>query len=460
MIGLSLGLACLTKFTGYIYGAPIIAWYTWRLWENEKNVQRVIQPLLLVAALALLLNIGHFSRTLSLLQSANWQLAAQIAPNDKPRQLAKAVQQDDEEPESEHNGRFYIPVPSRYINQYYDPQAIISNTVRNIGLHLGTPFPAVNSKIDAIIFAIHNALGVRIDDPVTTYPYNAYHKVFLSQHEDEAGNLVHMLLLLLLPVSLLALSFPRRRESTPTIASKPDLDEDNKHLLWQYGIVVFLCASAFVVALRWQPWHSRLHVPLFVLAMPLLAIVLERFFIWEGQNGSRKGAKTQRFHLLGVVTPLSANNTLFNLFGLLFFASALPWLLYNVPRPLLGDQSVLTTSRTAQYFANQQGREVYYQQLASEILANGCEDVGLFIGGNDWEYPLWVFLGKHAGQQQNPIKLRHVEPNNNSRFLAINPAQPTCLVATKHSDAILQIHGRFYQRHLALDNGRLNLYLP
>ena len=76
---------------------------------------------------------------------------------------------------------------------------------------------------------------------------------------------------------------------------------------------------------------------------------------------------------------------------------AWPWLVGINQRPLLPDEtgvSVLTEPRTNLYFVNAPGLEGPYQDASAAIETNSCETVGLMLGGDAAEYPLWVAMGK------------------------------------------------------------------
>jgi hypothetical protein len=78
---------------------------------------------------------------------------------------------------------------------------------------------------------------------------------------------------------------------------------------------------------------------------------------------------------------------------------AWPWLTGIRSRPLIerpGDsvvRSVLLESRERLLFANGLYLQDPQAEIAAEIVAGGCEEVGLILGGNSAEYPLWVLLG-------------------------------------------------------------------
>jgi hypothetical protein len=152
---------------------------------------------------------------------------------------------------------------------------------------------------------------------------------------------------------------------------------------------VSLGALAFAAALKWQPWQSRLHTPLFWLAVPLIGVGVERFSRLPPLRGLPAG--WLHVGILGVAL-LGASTALFA----------------NPSRPLLAlnGTSVLRTERAALYFANRPELLADYANL-DHILRNSTlngTSIGILSGEDDWEYPLYVFSGAVA---QNPAYRFH-----------------------------------------------------
>ncbi len=56
-----------------------------------------------------------------------------------------------------------------------------------------------------------------------------------------------------------------------------------------------------------------------------------------------------------------------------------------------------------------------WEQAASIVSRSGCQDVGLFFHGDEWQYPLWLFLQE---LEVGPIpRIRHVSAPNPSKKL-------------------------------------------
>jgi len=161
--GFSLGLAILTKGTAYIFAVPFVAWagYSFLRMFRFKSWK----PALLLAAACLVLNFGHYTRNLSLFGSP-------IGPR---------------------AGDSLAMITSDVISA----SSVLSNITRNIGLHLGTPSGRVNLGIDSAIREFHTALNIDINDPRTTSSQREKFQVLKpSLHEDYAGNLLHLSLIL------------------------------------------------------------------------------------------------------------------------------------------------------------------------------------------------------------------------------------------------------------------------
>jgi hypothetical protein len=148
----------------------------------------------------------------------------------------------------------------------------------------------------------------------------------------------------------------------------------------------------FSLLLRWQPWNSRLMLPLFVLASAVAGSVL--------------GDVPRRLPMAALAIGLTL--------------AATPWLAANRSRPLVASAalqtspSILATSRTEQYFAKRPMLEAPYRSAAALITARGARRVGLVCHEDAWEYPLWVLLG--SGWHRPPV-IEHAAVRNVSAKL-------------------------------------------
>ncbi len=232
------------------------------------------------------------------------------------------------------------------------PLVVASNLAANASIHLGTPSTRVNAAADRIFAGAHAAVGL---DLAQLYPYfGKFRVVPWSNDEGQAGNPLQFLL------GLAGFAF--------AIASWRRLPRE------QRATVLALASGILLVGMtvRWQPFNGRLHLPLFVLGAPCVALLVGRL----------RGP-----WLTGTIVLLAAG--------------AIPGLLANTTRPLIpwGTQaphSVLTASRDEQYFASRPYLYRPYTAMLQQIESTGCKRVGLFADYDSWEYPLWA-MGRSSG---------------------------------------------------------------
>lgn len=81
----------------------------------------------------------------------------------------------------------------------------------------------------------------------------------LPGNENSTGNLLHFLLLLLC-ISVFFIRKDFRKQSYLVI----------------YTFATIATGLIFCYLLKWQPWNSRLHLPLFVLTSPFIGLILSK----------------------------------------------------------------------------------------------------------------------------------------------------------------------------------------
>ncbi len=326
-MALSLGLALLTKGTAYIYAFPFMVW--WFL-ANLKTCRRQIwKPLLTVFLCIFILNGGQYYR--------NFNLGGHII---SPTNLSKNVS-----------------------NKTFGIRPLAINVIRNAAMHCTTSFPRLNKTIEKTVLRLHDTLGIAPDDPRLTYG-GKFLIPRLRTHEDHAGNPVHIMFIL---ICIILFCLRYRRESSN---------------LKKYFFSILGCFLLFCLYIKWQPWHSRLHLPMFILYAPFIGIVV---------------SQTSKFQLANIIT-------------IFFLFSAKPYLLHNASRPLFSvHNTIFSISRTNQYFTNRPDLQQSYLNTSQYIQSIECSDIGIMIGTDSWEYPLWPLIKKNNTKN---YRLEHIEVNN------------------------------------------------
>jgi hypothetical protein len=345
------------------------------------------KPLALILAIALSINLGHYARNLDLYGNA-------LGPP---------------------------PVPN-LTNESHSLAAGISNVLRNTALHLSTPVKSVNRHIEKGLGRFHGLVGIDISDPRTSF--SDFLIPTLAFNEDTSGNPIHFFLIV---VSLAGVA----------------LSKLGSRLIGYYAISAVVSFLLFCVLLKWQPFNSRLHLPFFVLMSPLVAVMLMKIF---GEKAA------------------------YAVCGLLLVC-ALPWLLLNQSRPVLAsdllpkklefalmfdnpklskayETSVFTQSRPGQMFKNRPELQRHYEAATAFVKSRGYRNIGISIGGDDWEYPFWDLLNR---DEAHPVRIEHFEVKDVSKRKATNFQDcdlPDCIISLVPSseDRITMNNGSFLKR--------------
>jgi len=323
LCGAGLGLACLTKPLACLF-APVVAAALLLTWPRT-GWRSLLQALPLLLAAVAVLNAGVFMR--------NYRLAGNVFG---PQAL---------------DGW-------KLTNDRFTPSTLASNLIRNVSLHAATPSQALTRKLEDGARRAIRSLGADPSDPATTWYDQAYFIPPDGRHEALKGNPFHLFL------AALAIGLAAARIRRPAYAGAAWL-----------GLAVVLCFLLFCLAFKWQPWHSRLHLPLFVLSAPVIGIVAGR---------TLSPAVTTA---LGVV--------------LLWLAA--PIALENQTRPLLAPGSILNRDRAGMYFSDRDNLRASYTAAANLIRASGCRQVGVDNSLESFEYPFLALTGAGRERVVQPV---------------------------------------------------------
>jgi hypothetical protein len=266
----------------------------------------------------------------------------------------------------------------RWRNENLGLKSTVSNVLRNASEQLGARSLRWNRAVYDGVVRLHHALGIDPQDPATTWRWAAYEPPVATNHEANAHNRWHLLLL----AAALALA----------AASRP-----RPWLL--YGGALVAGFLIFCFYLKWQPFLARLELPLFVLGAPLAAFALQKL----------------RPRWLGVALAVFLVN------------NARPMLFENWTRRLHGPGNLFVTARDQNYFADmsQFHTRDWYFEAVDRTARSGCSLVGIDIGIYQLEYPFQALL-----LERNPsTKFVHTGVTNASaRYYASPPPRPCAVL--------------------------------
>jgi hypothetical protein len=282
---------------------------------------------------------------------------------------------------------FGSPLGSRQIqemvrNQRITPGVFASNLIRNLALHNNCGVAVVTRTLNRAAVGLHSLTGERLDDPRTTYPPGPvkFHDRFLL-YDDYASAPLH--LLAILGAILLA-----------SCRGQP-----NWRLLLYAGSIVASCCL-FLALLKYQVWHSRFHLAYLIVFSPLVAIAV---VAWS-PRWSR-----------ALLAP-----------GVCFYAAFC--LLQNEARPIFNRHFARLTRERQYLDIHGSAWNPALERIASDIVASGCNSVGLKLGFDAFEYPIWMMLRNRGFRG----RIDHYYVEHVSARLA-SDALPPCAIIAKLS---------------------------
>ncbi len=347
--GLSLGLALATKATAYLFGPPMLLMALW-LKPRRNAVAFLVGGVLLI-------NGPQYVR--------NLRMSGSLLG-----------------PDSAHGDGVF-----RWRNEHPGWRSTASNGLRNLSEQLGARSPEWNRAVFRAVLRAHRAMGLNPQDPDTTWPGSRYEPPLNANHEANANNRWHLLLLAIAGTAAL---LTRRRE-----------------WIW-YGTALLAGFALFCFYLKWQPYLARLELPLFVAGAPLAASC----FDWDA-------ALSRRWRTGGAI--LAALVCWF------LVDTARRPALENWTRPLKGPRSLLVTARDNNYFSDmvQWDNQASYLDAIDRTAHSGCQMVGIDISRNQLEYPFQALL-----RERNPnVRFLHVGVENvSARYAPPQPVRPCAVL--------------------------------
>jgi len=353
--GLSAGLGILTKPTllpligigGLIMAVRFLA--------GPRT--KAIGPGFVFLAIALALSAGHLHRTYaatSTLFGSEGESPYRGEPSWTP-----------EEPSQETGGGT-------------SPGLLASKLGRNFALLLSSPMVGLNDFAVFCLWRFYEFAGISTSDPATSLQ-PADFSLSSMRHEDVSGNLPQVLLFI---AAVCFIPFAERGRRT--------------FLVYALGIMVsFVGLSAL---LSWQPWHTRVFLPLVLLACPFCAACLP-------------------LASMGRVFPALCG-------GLVVFA--FPFVFENDRRPVLGEKSIFGIPRFVQFTRGNYETYSPYHQAARHIRMRKYKTVGLLTDVDDATYPLWPVLN---AKRKGFTRLYQIDPSNMSMRLP-RPPEPDAVLHT------------------------------
>ncbi|MGD0436649.1 MAG: glycosyltransferase family 39 protein [Bryobacteraceae bacterium] len=344
--GIALGLALCTKATAHLYFPGILAAIVLPALRQLRWVGLARMALVLAAGV-MLVNGPQYVRNVDLSRSP---LGFDSAQGD---------------------GFF------RWRNETFGWKQTASNLLRNASDQLGARSDRWNEDVYASVLLIHGWMHADLNDPATTWRWTQYQPPRNTNHETNANNRWHLLILCIVAIVLAVRRGPASR------------------IVYVAGLIFGFVLFCFY--LKWQPFSSRLLLPLFVLTAPVAGAELEKL----------RPAALQW------------------LLCLFLLNNARPYLFENWVRPLRGPNSILRTSRDDDYFSDfgQWRNRASYLTVVEAASKASCDRVGIDINEFQLEYPFQALLREATPS----VEFMHTGVRNASLKYA-RPSQPCAVL--------------------------------
>jgi hypothetical protein len=190
-------------------------------------------------------------------------------------------------------------------------------------------------------------------------------------------------------------------------------------------MILLLQAVLFCAVLRWQPFHTRLQMPLFLMSIP---------FVCYAANVS-----VRFYSLVKYIAPICIAYA----FGIVVFNNTRPLCLIATRYT----QAVsLFDSRYKKFFSNHLSRYEDYNKVKTIINQQGFKNIGLILGSDDWEYPLFNDV---YNREIYPI---HLMVQNITKKITMPPVNIDCIVSTFKNVTAIEFNGRLYYNQDSSNN--------
>lgn len=218
--GTALGLAWLTKGTGYLFTVLFCAWYVLILVkgiaERPRQLLNRAALIVMIPFIAVIINSGHYYR--------NTQLSGSPLGN----------------------------AGESTINEGYSPSQLTLIGIKNVMNHM-----PVTAWVKYILVSRTRNWGIDINDPKYSHGDISWMKEGFSFNEDYAQNFTHTILIMVLGIAW--------------IFKRGSYFRTNR-IYALFGISIFASALLFCITLKWQPWSNRLEICLYFLISVVLAL--------------------------------------------------------------------------------------------------------------------------------------------------------------------------------------------
>lgn len=309
----SVALLVLTKGTAYIYLLPFVVFYAYLVFKNFNG--RAFQFVAMVIAILIVVNFSHWQRNYKTFNSP-------LGPN------------------------YDLLVMQQHL------PCFASNLLNNVALQF--QFPFLPEKVTVKYF---QKIQEKFNLNSGVCNWDASPGLDFIQfrfNEDYISNPFHFVLII-----VLALIFLLKKGKPP-----------NQKI---FILLLFGMAFTFCFVLKWQVWHPRLHLPIFVLASTFIALQIN-------------------------------NSVVTKFITVTFFGFAIITLYSNELKPLQ-DFKIFRLAKSEQAFIIKKEYKLIFEEIGS-VLEN-TNKIAFINSSASWEFPFWYFLNNNFDKEIRSVMVEN-----------------------------------------------------
>lgn len=363
----SIGFALLTKAIAYIYTPIIVLFFALFLLKKimkEQLLQKVVYHTVRAFIPLLLINLGHSYR--------NYLVTNNVLGTTPS--ITKGI-----------------------VFEKTSPKIIVSSCLKNMALHYDSYF--VKDLGNKITEKAHLMMNFDINEKGTNVFDMKFNAVsFWKNHEDTQANFIHFILFIGC-IFLFIIQFIQSK--------KLDI------FLLSFLSLISLQFILFCAYLCWEPWNTRLHLPLFYEMIVFITLVL-------------MNVKTNYIKLASyILLPLQ-----------IYYSFYLITFNFSRPYVTVKDQTSkirMSNNRYKQYFSNELKMYPEYASFNKYVQEKKVTNIGFYSHNDGWEYPIQTTFFENKS-----LKIHHVNVENSTSKLEPKTNQVDCIVSTyKVGDSII-----------------------
>lgn len=284
-------------------------------------------------------------------------------------------------------GSALSPVASLTTPAVISLPVIADNIILGIGSNFFMGQEWIDRRVQSGFLQLTSALGTDTQREASMTPETDFaplpSPIFLF-HEDLAPNPLHTLFILVfVGLSIPATSRTQRKD------------------VIVYALCCLVGVVAFNAGVRWQPYITRLQIPIFLVFAPIVAAGL---------------AILRRQWAITVC-------------AVVLFIAALGPLFFNPNRAIFGVpgsfRPFYLQDRPSLFWANVPDLALPYRTAIQWLADHGVRDIGTLSRGNDWEYPLWKYLPREG---PTPLRIEPVQIGDQHPARVLGPFRPDAVV--------------------------------